>query len=63
MNDYRSILNADPIDWLLEKDNPSVRYFMLKDILQIPDGDTELEEARLDIMKNIDFKLGKRKFF
>jgi len=52
MNDYRSILNADPIDWLLEKDNPSVRYFMLKDILQIPDGDTELEEARLDIMKN-----------
>jgi hypothetical protein len=51
MNNYRSILKADPINWLLEKDNPSVRYFTLKDILERQDGDPELEEARLDIME------------
>ena len=51
MNDYRSILNADSIEWLLEKDNPSVKYFTLRDILERPDGDNELEEARRDIMK------------
>ncbi|MCJ7472919.1 MAG: terpene cyclase/mutase family protein [Actinobacteria bacterium] len=51
MDDYRSILKADPINWLLEKDNPSVRYFTMRDILERPDGDPELEEARQDIMK------------
>jgi len=50
MNNYRSILNADPIDWLPEKDNPSVRYFTLRDILERPDSNPELEEARLGIM-------------
>ncbi|MFC2159253.1 nitrogen fixation protein NifH [Actinomycetota bacterium] len=50
MNDYRVILKTDPTDWLLEKDNPSVRYFTLRDILGRPDSDSELEEARQDIM-------------
>ena len=26
MSDYRAILNADPINWLIEKDNPFIEY-------------------------------------
>ena len=51
MNNYRSILKTDPINWLLEKDNPSVKYFTLRDILERPDGDPELVEARQDIIE------------
>ena len=29
MRDWRSVLKADPTEWLLENDNPSVRYFTL----------------------------------
>jgi hypothetical protein len=51
MNDFQSVLKADPTDWLLEKNNPSVRYFMLRDILEKPENNLELQEARLEIMK------------
>jgi hypothetical protein len=51
MNNLQSILKADPTDWLLEKNNPSVRYFTLKDILEKPENNLELKEARLEIMK------------
>lgn len=33
MNEWRSKLNGDPIPWLLEAENPSVRYFTLRDVL------------------------------
>jgi hypothetical protein len=29
MSDYSSYLKGDPTDWLLEPDNPSVRYLTL----------------------------------
>jgi len=51
MNDFQSVLKADPTDWLLEKNNPSVRYFTLRDILEKPEDNLELQEARLEIMK------------
>jgi hypothetical protein len=51
MDDFHSVLKADPTDWLLEKNNPSVRYFILRDILEKPEEDLELQEARLEIMK------------
>jgi hypothetical protein len=51
MDNFHSVLKADPTDWLLEKDNPSVRYFILRDILEKPEEDLELQEARLEIMK------------
>jgi len=51
MNDFKSVLKADPTDWLLEKNNPTVRYFTLKDILERPKEDPELRAARLEIMK------------
>jgi len=36
MADWKSALNADPTDWLLEPSNPSVRYFTLTEILELP---------------------------
>jgi hypothetical protein len=37
------------INWLLEKDNPSVRYFTLRDLLDRDDGDSELKAAKAAI--------------
>jgi hypothetical protein len=50
MAEWRSIINADPIDWLLEKDNPSVRYFALRNLLGKPGDDSEVVRAKEDIM-------------
>jgi hypothetical protein len=27
MDEWKSVLKTDPTEWLLEKENPSVRYF------------------------------------
>jgi len=35
-----------PIDWLLERSNPSIRYFTLRDTLGKPEGDVEVIDAR-----------------
>ena len=51
MNNLKSILKTNPTDWLLEKNNPSIRYFTLRDILEKPKEDLELREARQEIMK------------
>jgi hypothetical protein len=34
MSDWKSVLKEDPTGWLLERDNPSVRYFTLTDVLE-----------------------------
>lgn len=44
-------LEADAVRWLLEDDNPSVRYFTLRDLLDRTDDDAEVEAARCDIMR------------
>lgn len=51
MDNWKSYLNADPTDWLLEEDNPSVRYFALKNLLEKPESNPEVIEARENIMK------------
>ena len=51
MSDWKSILKANPVNWLLEKDNPSVRYFTLTDILDKPDNAPEVKEAKREIMQ------------
>jgi hypothetical protein len=38
------------LDWLLEKDNPSVRYFTLRDLHKKPESDPEVIEAKQTIM-------------
>jgi len=52
MSDWRATLKADPTEWLLEEDNPSVRYFTLIDILDRPDDDTAVQTARQEIMQS-----------
>jgi len=51
MSNWKSLLKADPTGWLLEKDNPSIRYFTLTDILGKPENDSEVREAKDEIME------------
>jgi hypothetical protein len=51
MESWKSYLSADPTEWLLEKNNPSVRFFTLHDLLGKPWTDPEVTEAKQDIMK------------
>ena len=50
VSDWKSVLKADPTDWLLEKDNPSVRYCTLLQILDRPQNNPEVQEAKKEIM-------------
>ncbi len=45
---------ANPLDWLLEEDkeNPSVRYFALRDLLGRPESDVEVRAAKSAIMNS-----------
>jgi hypothetical protein len=45
------MLRADPTDWLLETENPSVRYFALRDIADRSEGDRTVRAARQEIMR------------
>ncbi|MEA3453973.1 MAG: nitrogen fixation protein NifH [Candidatus Caldatribacteriota bacterium] len=51
MDNWKSILNANPITWLLEDNNPSVRYFTLIDILEKTENDPEVRKTKEEIMK------------
>lgn len=51
MSDWRSLLKANPIEWLLEKDNPSVRYFALTEILGKPENNSEVVKTKKEIME------------
>jgi len=51
MDNWESILKANPIPWLLEDNNPSVRYFTLIDILGKAANDPEVKKVKKDIMK------------
>jgi len=42
--DWKKALKADPTDWLLERDDPGVRYLALRDIVEA--GEKELKAAR-----------------
>jgi hypothetical protein len=43
---WREALRGDPVPWLLEPGNPSVRYWTLTDILDRPADDAKIREAR-----------------
>jgi hypothetical protein len=51
MEAWKSKLNADATKWLLEEDNPSVRYFTLTQLLDKPQTEAEVKEAKNAIMK------------
>jgi hypothetical protein len=42
--DWKKVLKADPTDWLLEPDDPGVRYLALRDIVEA--GEKEIKAAR-----------------
>jgi len=52
MGDWKTMLKADPTDWLLEEDNPSVRYFTLKDLLDKSEHDPIVQQAKQEIMQS-----------
>ena len=51
MDTWKAILKADPTNWLLEEENPSVRYFTLKQILDKPEDDPDVRQAKNQIMQ------------
>ena len=51
MGEWKSALRADPTNWLLEENNPSARYFTLKNILDRPDDDKEVQAAKRELMQ------------
>src|SRR5512134_403812 len=51
MQNWLKHLNGDPVAWLLEPENPSVRYWTLRDILDRPADDPEVQEARAAIAR------------
>jgi hypothetical protein len=53
MIDWSKIVRESPIDWLLEKSNPSIRYFTLRDILEKPETDHELMDVKKAISQSI----------
>jgi hypothetical protein len=51
MKEWQKCLIADPTEWLLEEDNPSVRYFTLKRILGLSEKHKDVRQARQRIME------------
>ena len=51
MDNWKSKLNTNPITWLLEDNNPSVRYFTLIDVLERAENDPEVRKTKEEIMK------------
>ncbi len=50
--DWKSVLNGNPTDWLLEHENSSVRYFTLRDILGLPEDYVEVAESKRAIAES-----------
>ena len=49
LREWRSFLEKDPTEWLLEEENPSVRYFTLIELLDKSET-SEVKEAKKSIM-------------
>jgi hypothetical protein len=51
MTHWESFLKSDTTEWLLEPNSPSVRYFALVELLEKPETNSEVIEAKNQIMK------------
>jgi len=49
-NSWATVLKADPVPWLLEHENPSVRYSTLVDVVGLPARDRSVAAAKKAIM-------------
>lgn len=52
MSSPQKEVREDPIAWLLEPDNPSVRYLTLRYLLQRSEDDPEVQAARTAIPRS-----------
>ncbi|MBU7042269.1 MAG: nitrogen fixation protein NifH [Theionarchaea archaeon] len=52
MDNWTDYPNADPLPWLLEDQNPSVRYWTLKNIIEVPERDPALLQTRERIVQS-----------
>jgi hypothetical protein len=52
MSDRKAQMKGDPTGWLLEADNPSVRYLALRHLLGRPEADPEVQAARAAIPRS-----------
>jgi len=52
MDLWKSFLQADPTEWLLEINNPSVRFFTLRYLLEKPETNVDVETTKQQIMKS-----------
>ncbi|MHB0875870.1 MAG: nitrogen fixation protein NifH [Anaerolineae bacterium] len=43
---WQAKVNGDPLAWLLEPENPGVRYLALRDLVDLPPSDPAMAEAR-----------------
>ena len=50
-DNYLKVLKADPRKWLLEEDNPSVRYFALTGLMDKGESHPSVKKAKREIMK------------
>jgi len=48
--DWKGILKADPTEWLLEEENPVVRYWALRDLVDA--SDEEIEASRQQVLRS-----------
>jgi hypothetical protein len=46
------VTTVDPLDWLLEEDNPSVQYWALRDLLDKDENSLEVIAAKQELMKS-----------
>jgi len=46
LQDWTSLLRADPTSWLLEESNPSVKYHTLRDILEYPESHPDVVKSK-----------------
>ncbi|MBI4318091.1 MAG: nitrogen fixation protein NifH, partial [Chloroflexi bacterium] len=52
MDNWLKVLRDSPLPWLLEDDAPAVRHLALRSLLDRPEADPEVEEARAAAMRN-----------
>lgn len=50
MVEWKDLLQADPTDWLLAEGQPWVRYRAMLDLLDKPEEDSEVKEARQEML-------------
>ncbi len=52
MVEWKDLLQADPTDWLLSEGQPWVRYRTMLDLLDKPEEDSKVKEARQEMLEH-----------